>query len=266
MPNPDSTPDVTVPKELIAKLIEAAPRELQKELQDALNRAALINRDDPIFGLVLFLELLGNYYTRMAQRVITSGRESDERNEKMIELLNERVRILQGLEKGMHEAAARLDTAGEYIVKEFPEDDMAKRIAARLEDEVKKLGLSELKEDLTTCKNTMSETAKQANNTSRTIQDTVSGIDAAAEKLSKLRLPRLLSWTTIIAMVVGAFLALGVIQLNKHGSLEKYAWVGPGENGPTIMIVNDTIEDAQGGGKVAWSDTNGYYTIKLKKW
>jgi len=73
MPNPDSTPDVTVPKELIAKLIEAAPRELQKELQDALNRAALINRDDPIFGLVLFLELLGNYYTRMAQRVITSG-------------------------------------------------------------------------------------------------------------------------------------------------------------------------------------------------
>ena len=278
MPNPDPAPDITVPKELIQKLIEAAPHDLQKPLLDALNRAALINRDDPIFGLVLFLELLGNYYTRMAQRVITSGRESDERNEKMIELLNERVRILQGLEKGMQEAAARLDTADKHIVEAFPVNEMAAKIADLFEREVKRLlPMSETQKILIDVSADMMKTTSQANETAAVVAKTVGILNGTATKLTNLRLPGLISWTTLLGVVAGAAITAGVgwffvkPMVEERPDMRQMAnllrdeaylgeWVAAGyqDGKPWIIIRKDDI-DTQG------TDAQGNVTIWLKK-
>jgi hypothetical protein len=278
MPNSDPIPDVTVPKELIQKLIEAAPREFQKELLDALNNAAFTNRDDPIFGLVLFLELLGNYYSRLAQRVITSGRESDDRNREMIELLNERVRTLQGLEKGMQEAAARLDTADQHIVEAFPVNEMAAKIAARLEQGVKQLPLTEFENALVILKDTMSGTASQAEQTSSEVAQSLRRLDAAAVRINETNLPRLSIGWAVFWSILGAVITAGVgwffvvspmeaerpymRQMANLLRSEKFIgqWVTAGyqDERPVLIISKDDI-DTQG------TNAQGDVTIWLKK-
>ena len=279
MPNPDPAPDVTIPKELIAKLIEAAPSDLQKPLLDALNNAAFINRDDPIFGLVLFLELLSRYYTRTANQVITSGRESDERNREMTALLDERVRILQGLEKGMQEAASRLDTADKRIVEAFPVNDMAAKIADLFEREVKRLlPMSETQKILIDVSADMVKTTSQAHETAVVVANTVGILKGTATKLTNLRLPGLLSWTTVLGMVAGAAITAGVgwffvVQPMKEErpSMRQMAnllrnenfigqWVTAGyQDGRPVLIISKDDIDTQG------TNAQGDVTIWLKK-
>lgn len=265
-------PEPNIP-EILESLIKAAPPVLQGKLRAALSKAAIINPADPVFELVLVLELVGIFYQRTAGTVVKAGADMDTRNTAALASLDERVRMLQGLAQIIQQATDQLDSAGREIAERFPADAVVAALLKKVDDKIRALPIKNLEEVLAKANGTMHTVANKAENSTNRIDTAVGRMEEAANRIEAVKLPRLSWWGSLGLVVLGMVLAFGGMWwfktrsdvnriawvLNDHSYLEDRIWVGPGpDNSRVINIPKESIESAK-------TQENGNIVIQLKK-
>jgi hypothetical protein len=185
--------------EILEKLLAAAPRPLQAELREALKKAAILNPDDPVFDLVLVLELMSVYYQRTAAVVVKAGADIDAS-------LTDRVRKLQGLAQLIEQATDKLEGIDQEIVKRFPVEWIVQQVVKKMDAQITTLPLTSFEEKMRDLRGTIHTSANTVENSSGRIAAAATDLENAAKKIEAVKLPRISIGWAVLWLVIGAAL------------------------------------------------------------
>lgn len=175
---------------VLEELLKPYPVEVQLKLREALERLRLTNPNDPILELMLALGLWGTFYQRISGQIVEAGRLADQQRGEALNILDERLRLLQGLTQTIQQATDRLSTAGEEIVKRFPVEDIVQKTTDRIDAAIQSLPIDGLLRTVVTTREEMATLGRFAERAADKLEAGAQMVEDCAKRLTDAGLPR----------------------------------------------------------------------------
>lgn len=233
---------------ILKKLLEPYPPDVRAQCWEAVEKLHIRNPDDPIFELMLALGLWGTYYQKISGEIVEAGRQSGAQNDAALKSLDERVRLLQGLAQIIQQATDRLSGAGAEIVKNFPVEQIAEKITARLDETINTLPIKELEGAVVSARLEMDNAARSAKGTVERLDAATKQMEDAARRINQTNLPRLSAGWIVLWLVTGAAIAgfgISLFTSRTMPEMKRVApWVKPDPAGAVITIPGSAYQSA----------------------
>lgn len=247
VPASGPAPDPGIPK-IIEHLIAAAPSKLQEPLREALKKASIINPNDPVFELVLVLELIGVYYQRIAATVVKAGTDIDTKNATALASLDDRVRKLQGLAQLIQRATDKLEVIDQDIVKLFPVGWVVEQVVKKMDARINALPLTTFDEKTAKAHVAIDNMNRSVKASADALTSASTEIENAAEKIQAAKLPRVSLGWAVLWLAIGAAITGLAFSFAISRSLPEAKRVLPlvhsDETGMKIVVPESTYQSA----------------------
>jgi hypothetical protein len=206
---PPSTGDI--PK-ILEKLIAAAPGPLHAQLREALKKAAILNPDDPVFDLVLVLELMSVYYRRIADQVTKAGAAIETNNKAALASLDDRVRKLQGIAQIIEQATDKLEVIDQEIVENFPVGWIVEEVVKKTDARIKTLPLERFEAKTAKAQAVIDGLSQSVNASAAALTKASTEIEKAAAKIEEAKLPGMsIGWIAFWMGLGGVMACAGML-------------------------------------------------------
>lgn len=174
---------------ILEELLTPYPVEIQLKLREALARLHITNPDDPVLELMLALGLWGTFYQKISGQIVEAGRRADQQQTIALEILDDRLRLLQGLTLIIQRATDRLSSAGNDIVNRFPVDEIVQRTTERIDSAIQSLPIDGLLRIVVTTREEMADLSRFAERAADKLKANAQTMEDCASRLAGSGLP-----------------------------------------------------------------------------